>query len=134
MGECAAESRDERGHGGSGRDDFAGLREYRRGDAPRHVHWKAAARSQVLPVKQFEGASTEDVMLRLADAHGGHLEASLSQLVAWILEAESRGLHYGLDLGTGRLEPGGGPAHQDECLRRLALFGLPEENAAETQP
>lgn len=121
-----AESREERGHGGSGRDDFAGLREYRRGDAPRHVHWKAAARTQVLPVKQFEGARTVDVMLRLADTSGPQLEARLSQMATWVLEAEAQGLHYGLDLGAARLPPAGGPAHQDECLRRLALFQLPE--------
>jgi len=121
----AAESREEHGHGGSGRDDFAGLREYRRGDSPRHVHWKAAARAEVPPVKQFEGARTADVVLRLADARGPHLEARLSQLAAWVLEAEAAGLHYGLDLGEGRLASAAGPAHQDECLRRLALFRLP---------
>ena len=119
-----ARSRDERGQGGRGRDDFSGLREYRPGDASRHVHWKAATRSEVLPVKQFEGASTEDVMLALADVRGAHLEAQLSQLTAWVLEAESRGLRYGLDLGGARLDPDHGPGHQDRCLERLAVFGL----------
>jgi uncharacterized protein (DUF58 family) len=116
-----SESREEHGHGGRGRDDFAGLREYRRGDSPRHIHWKAAARSQVLPVKQFEGARTADVMLSLADARATGLEKRLSQMSAWVLEAESRGLHYGLDLGSTRLAPSCGPAHQDHCLRCLAL-------------
>ncbi len=120
----SARSRDEHGQGGQGRDDFSGLREYRPGDASRHVHWQAATRSEVLPVKQFEGTSTEDVMLTLADVHGAHLEAQLSQLTAWVLEAESRGLRYGLDLGGARLEPDHGPGHQDRCLERLAVFGL----------
>ncbi len=118
-----AESREERGHGGSGREDFAGLREYRRGDPPRHIHWKAAARGDLLPLKQFEGAATGNVMLRLADVYGAHPEACLSQLAAWVLEAEARGMHYGLELPGVRLDPATGPAHQDACLRRLALYG-----------
>lgn len=125
-----SESREEHGHGGHGRDDFAGLREYRQGDSPRHIHWKAAARTQVLPVKQFEGARTTDVMLSLADAGGAGLESRLSQISAWVLEAESRGLHYGLDLGDRRLAPSCGPGHQDECLRRLALHDVVPEPRA----
>ena len=119
-----AETRDDHGHGGSGRDDFAGLREFQRGDSPRHVHWKAAARGGVLPVKQFDGAATSDVMLRLDDVAGGGIEARLSQLAAWVLDADARGLHYGLELAGVRMDPASGPAHLDACLRRLALFGI----------
>jgi uncharacterized protein (DUF58 family) len=118
-----AESRDDHGHGGSGRDDFAGLREYRRGDPTRHIHWKAAARSAALPLKLFDGASAAETVLRFDDAEGD-TEQRLSQLTAWVLEAESRGLRYGLSLPDGHLAPDSGPGHQDACLERLALFGL----------
>jgi len=118
------ESRDDHGHGGSGREDFSGLREYRAGDSPRHIHWKAAARGAVLPVKLFDGACAAETVLRLADAGGADLEARLSQLTAWVLAAEAQGLRYALELPDGRIEADSGPAHQDACLRRMALHGL----------
>lgn len=39
---------------GTGAAEFAGLREYRRGDNPRHVHWPTTARVNELMVREFE--------------------------------------------------------------------------------
>lgn len=39
---------------GAGSAEFSGLREYRRGDNPRHVHWPTTARLNELMVKEFE--------------------------------------------------------------------------------
>jgi uncharacterized protein (DUF58 family) len=39
---------------GSGSAEFSGLREYRRGDNPRHIHWPSTARQNELMVKEFE--------------------------------------------------------------------------------
>jgi len=39
---------------GAGAAEFSGLREYRRGDNPRHVHWPTSARLNELMVKEFE--------------------------------------------------------------------------------
>lgn len=39
---------------GAGAAEFAGLREYRRGDNPRHVHWPTTARLNELMVREFE--------------------------------------------------------------------------------
>jgi len=39
---------------GAGTAEFAGLREYRRGDNPRHVHWPTTARLNDLMIKEFE--------------------------------------------------------------------------------
>lgn len=39
---------------GAGAAEFAGLREYRSGDNPRHVHWPTTARMNELMVKEFE--------------------------------------------------------------------------------
>ncbi len=39
---------------GAGAAEFSGLREYRRGDSPRHVHWPTTARLNELMVKEFE--------------------------------------------------------------------------------
>jgi uncharacterized protein (DUF58 family) len=42
-----------RGSRGQRGDEFAGLREYRRGDDRRHIHWKGVARTGELYVKEF---------------------------------------------------------------------------------
>lgn len=39
---------------GAGAAEFSGLREYRRGDNPRHIHWPTTARLNELMVKEFE--------------------------------------------------------------------------------
>jgi uncharacterized protein (DUF58 family) len=44
---------DARGSVGQRGDEFAGLREYRRGDDRRHIHWKSVARTGELFVKEF---------------------------------------------------------------------------------
>ena|GEM_PF-710192 len=49
-GDMEAGSRGSRGQRG---DEFASLREYRRGDDRRHIHWKSVARTGELFVKEF---------------------------------------------------------------------------------
>ena len=51
------------------------------------------------------------------------IEARLSQLTRWVLDAEERKLRYGLKLGTLVVEPAQGSGHQAECLKALALYG-----------
>lgn len=105
-------------------DDFIGLRDYRLGDPPRHVSWKAAARGQGLYTKQFGGAGQDTVWLdwdRLAPLPA---EARLSQLCRWVLDADAAGLRYGLRIPGHVQNPAHGPAHRHDCLAALALFGI----------
>jgi uncharacterized protein (DUF58 family) len=37
-----------------GSDEFYGIREYRPGDNPRHIHWRSSARQSKLMLKEFE--------------------------------------------------------------------------------
>lgn len=120
--ESAAESVRESGVRGIGREDFAGFRDYVPGDSPRQIHWKAAAREQGLPVKLFSGANAGDLVLRWSDVAAPRLEARLSQLCRWLLDADAAGSRYGLEFPGTRFAPADGEAHRHACLRALALY------------
>lgn len=108
-----------------GLDDFAGLRPFHRGDSPRHVAWKAAARDDGLMVKEFHGQAARALWLQW-EALPVELavEARLSRLAAWVLAAHAAGHAYGLALPERSLAPAHGESHRDACLAALALHGL----------
>lgn len=112
-----------RGFQHRGMDDFAGFKAYRAGDALHNVAWKAMARDDVLRTKQFRSNSAGKLLLSWqATASLGDIEVRLSQLCQWVLESESRGLDYGLELPKQTIEIGQGKAHQSRCLEALALY------------
>ena len=106
-----------------GNDDFAGLRGYQPADSPRHVAWKAVARSDELLTKQFTGEAAAELWLdwRLLPASDG-LEQRLSILAGWVLAAERRGARYGLRLPGVEIAPGRGDSHSGAALQALALY------------
>lgn len=112
--------------GAQGGDDFAGLREYRAGDAPRHIAWKLAARHEnALHTKLFRGGQElRQEFDWFALPQGLDVEARLSRLTRWVLDADQGQSLYGLRLPGERIEPGCGESHRDRCLRALALHGL----------
>ena len=107
----------------AGSDDFSGLRTYQLSDSPRHVAWKAVARSDELLTKQFTGEAAAQLWLdwRLLPVAAG-LEQRLSRLAGWVLAAERAGAFYGLRLPGLELAPGRGDAHAAACLHALALY------------
>jgi uncharacterized protein (DUF58 family) len=108
---------------GQGQDDFAGLRPYQHGDSLRHVAWKAAARAEPLMTKQFTGLAAGELWLDWdVMPIDLHVEARLSRLTRWTLEAARAGHSYGLRLPSIVIAAGSGPAHQLRCLTALALF------------
>jgi uncharacterized protein (DUF58 family) len=108
-----------------GSDDFAGLRGYQRSDSPRHIAWKAVARSDKMLTKQFAGEAAAELWLdaRLLPS-GLPLEQALSRLAGWVLAADRAGAHYGLRLPGIEIAPGRGDAHRAACLQALALHEL----------
>ncbi len=108
----------------AGGDDFIGVREFRAGDSPRHVDWKAVARGEAWHTKQFGGGYQISVWLDWDALAGLDIEARLSVLTRWVLDAQRQGMLYGLRLPEMTLPPDCGEAHQHECLKALALFGL----------
>ncbi len=115
--------------GANDEEEFAGLREYRPGDPPRRIAWKALARTDELRVKAFEAVAADDTWLDWGSVEGLAPEARLEQLCFWILEADRAGRAYGLLLPGARISTGHGPEHKHRCLEALALSGRPEESS-----
>jgi uncharacterized protein (DUF58 family) len=111
----------------TGDDDFAGLRSYVAGDASARIAWKALAREQGLQVKQFAAQRGQELWLDWNSLPDLPMEQRLSILTRWVLEAEAEGLSFGLRLPDAELPPQRGAAQRAECLRALALFGLPDK-------
>jgi uncharacterized protein (DUF58 family) len=121
------------GVGSAGSDDFAGVRSYQPGDPLRHLAWRQIARLDPslggqLVTKQFEGGAIDELLLDF-DALPPRLdlELRLSRMTRWVLEAEARALPYAFRMGRLHYEAALGSAHQDACLRALALYGIAEE-------
>ena len=102
--------------------DFAGLRNFRDGDSPRHVAWKAYARDEELLVKQYAGTDVTTHVFDFDALDQMDTEARLSQLTRWVLDAHAQGNAWGLRLPALKLPADVGPAHRDRCLRELALM------------
>ncbi len=65
-------------------DEFSGLREYRRGDDRRHIHWKSVARTGELVVKEFaqESPQRHAVVLDLRRPGIGATEAEIEDAIS----------------------------------------------------
>ena len=110
--------------------EYDGVRAYRRGDPLKQIVWKKAAHTDRLVSREREPQQGEELWLDLARTGVGSDPASapesiterqLARLCAWVLQAERTGLDYGLRLASQEIAPGGGEAHQRECLEALAL-------------
>jgi uncharacterized protein (DUF58 family) len=104
-------------------DDFSGVRAYLPGESLRHVDWKAYARGRPLSIKQFTGGSGHELWLDAAEINWLPLEACLSQLALWIVNAEKAEIPYALRLGKTSLPLGLGAAHCRRALEALAVAG-----------
>ncbi|MBC7684012.1 MAG: DUF58 domain-containing protein [Bdellovibrionales bacterium] len=119
----------EHGHGRAGHDEFAGIRSYQPGDSLRHMAWRQIARLDPelgghLVTKHFEGGAVEELVLDFdAMPRTLELEARLSRMTRWVLDAEQRALPYGFRMAGREFAPSAGAAHQAACLRALALYG-----------
>jgi uncharacterized protein (DUF58 family) len=119
-----------RGSRGQRGDEFAGLREYRRGDDRRHIHWKSVARTGELYVKEFalEAPRRYTVALDLRREGLRTLEAEVEDAVsvAASVLTHLRREHLPFRLvcadGTGAAtEFGSGEASYWDAMRLLAM-------------
>lgn len=104
------------------RGEYRSMREYRPGDDPRDVHWKAAARSGSLVVREYEGEDAAGIWVCLdaAAAPGERAEESVEMAAALV----ARTLREGREVGfatQGRVHPPGrGEAQLEGILDTLA--------------
>lgn len=111
---------------GHGREDIAALRPYVAGDSPRLIAWKAIARtaSEDLITKQFDGGDLGELSLDWSLLPASiDVEARLSRLTRWVLDADAAGVRYALALPGRRIDFDLGPAHRARCLEALATWG-----------
>lgn len=88
----------------------------------RRVDWKASAREQGLYTKEFEGQGQFSPWLDWDTTPGSDMEAKLSQLTRWVLDAHAAGLAFGLRLPNVTLKPASDEVHFREALKALALL------------
>ena len=105
-----------------GNDDFVGLRPYRVGDSPGRLDWRALARGGELQAREFHGNTTERLILDWWQLREPGVEARLSRLCRWVLDAEAGSYDYGLRLPGVEIAPGRGSQHRHQVLKALALF------------
>lgn len=115
----------------AGGDDFAGLREWRAGDSPRHIDWRSAARGGPLMVKSWSAGVQGAVVLdwnalRLADADRS------AQIARWIEVCEEEGRPYELRLPEKTIRASLGLVHRRCCLDALAMQTCAEAGTAAT--
>lgn len=113
-------------------DEYFGVRDYRHGDHPRMIHWKASARRQALQVREFQAESFTPVLILLdtrlwqrtrRGISDGELAISFAATVA--TDLTRRGRSVALATFNPRpivLAPGGGRAHLRRVMEVLALI------------
>lgn len=120
-----------------GQELFREVREYRRGDNPRHIHWRSSARHGELVVRQFDAVTTSEtwIVLDLDPAvHAGqgedHTFERAIEIAASIASHQIRsGLRCGIAGGLRKdgsplllIAPGVGNAHLRVILDALAAL------------
>ncbi len=104
------------------RGEYRSMREYRPGDDPRDVHWKAAARSGSLIVREYEGEDAAGVWvcLDLSAPPGDRAEESVEMAAALVARTIREGRPVGF-AAQGRVHPPGrGEAQLEVILDTLA--------------
>ena len=100
--------------------DFDGVRAYRRGDPLKHIVWKKWAKSDQLISRESSESHGQTLWLGTQDTGLTDSEKQLSRLCAWVLQADTAGLDYGLRLGRLEIAPAHGELHKNRCLQALA--------------
>ena len=107
-----------------GSSDFAGVRDYQTGDTPKRIYWKKFAQTGKLYTKAFVDYASHDVWLDWDSLPITGVEARLAHLCSQVLAFHQAQRQFGLKLPDQTIPIGKGDAHQAQCLRALALYGV----------
>lgn len=105
-----------------GDDDFDGHKTYQLGDTPSRIDWKASSKGIGLLSKQYSGNVAASIWLDWANTNGLDIEARISQLTKWVIDAQAAQQQYGLILPNLTLTPNNSTAHYYQALSALALL------------
>ena len=117
-------------------DEFSGLREYRRGDERRHIHWKSVARTGELVVKEFAADAPRRYAVVLDLQRAGlrvqeaEVEDAVSAGASVLSRLSAEGLPSKLLLSNkerGATDFGTGEGAYWEAMRLLATAGADGE-------
>ncbi len=115
-----------RSHAGEG-GEVEGVRAYRRGDPPKLIAWKKAAKAMQAGGELVSRDTQTSAHLQLwfdwQACAALAPEDRLSRLTAWTLAAHRAGADHGLRLPGIDIAPAGGEAQRRRCLEALALWG-----------
>ena len=107
----------------NGSNDFGGIRDYRPGDSPKHIHWGAYAKTGKVYSKTFVDYANHDLWLEWDKLTMPGIETRLSHLCAKILQYHQEQQIYGLKIPGEIIQPLSGDAHKNTCLTALAFYG-----------
>ena len=106
--------------------EVEGVRGYRRGDPPKLIAWKKAAKAMQtggeLVSRDTSASMHQALWLEWPQTGAMDPEARLSRLCAWTLAAHRAGVEYGLRLPDREVELGSGDLQRRRCLEALALW------------
>jgi len=97
-------------HNREGLEEFHSLREYRRGDNPRHVHWKTSARTRTLMRRVMQDEPAEELHIVLdtctdgmhGDQRRQNLERAISCAATLLVDSARRGRRTTVHFADGR--------------------------------
>ena len=118
----------------AGQEEFAGVRPYLPGDAPRQVAWRHSARTGDLHTKVFDAPLSQTLRLDYAELRGLDPEARYSRLSAWVRQARQHDVRYRLELPDRVVEEGSGEAHSRRALNALGLSQPSVSQPAHSSP
>lgn len=106
--------------------EFEGIRQYRRGDPLKGVAWKRSAQAMAsggeLVSRDSSLQAQQQLWLDWQGCGSVDVEARLSRLAAWIVDADRRDAAWGMSLPGRDIAMGQGDAHRHHGLETLALW------------
>ena len=111
-----------------------GLREFRAGDSPRRVQWRASLRRGSLVVRKVESERDAEVEVRLrtqGPQAGARFESTVRHAASEIVALMDAGARVALRTDRAYIEPAGGPGQRARLLSFLALVEPDDASARE---